>query len=86
MTNADVPVIATDKIINQPVNPFTGNIINADEKTTHPQYIIGSSAWDTAKNHGNTFLPADWYTVQDDIWDKSNWKFAAEDAVLTGYE
>lgn len=83
MTNADVPTLATDGIIERPVNPFTGKIINADEKTAHPQYIIDSDAWDISKNNGNIFPPARWYSVHDNIWDKSNWKLAAENAALT---
>lgn len=86
MTNADVPMLATDGIIDHPVNPFTGKILNADEKASHPQYIINSDVWNISENNGNTFLPADWYSVHDDIWDKDNWKLAVENAVLDEYE
>lgn len=81
MTNADVPVIATEGIIDQPVNPFTGKVISSDEKIAHDQYILSSFEWDTDINNGNTFIPADWYSVHDDIWNKSNWKLVAENAV-----
>lgn len=83
MTNADVPTIATNGIIEQPVNPFTGNAINSEEKTAHDQYIIDSLQWQTDINNGNAFLPAKWYSVHDNIWDKNNWKLVAEDAVLS---
>lgn len=83
MTNADVPAIAVHGIIDHPVNPFTGKIINSDEKTTHDQYIIDSNKWETDVNNGNTFLPGKWYSIHDNIWDKNNWKLVVEDAVLS---
>lgn len=86
MTNADVPSIATNGIIDYPVNLFTGKTINSDEKTAHDQYISWSlegGLWDTNKNNGNTFLPVKWYSVHDNIWERDNWKLIAEDAVLT---
>lgn len=83
MTNADVPVMAVDELIETPVNPFTGKIISSEEKTAHDQYIIDSEDWDIEKNNGNTFLAADWYSVHDTIWDKNNWKLVARNAVLS---
>lgn len=82
MTNADVPTLAVQNLINNPVNPFTGKLIDSSEKMTHDQYIISSGAWDISINNGNTFHPAKWYSVRDNIWDKNNWKVAAEEAVL----
>lgn len=91
MTNADVPVLAMDGIIDNPINPFTGNIINSDEKTAHDQYIIDSDYRNTFNfnvnfNNGNTFNPTDWYSIHDNIWDKNNWTFIAEDDVLKSYD
>ena len=82
MTNGDVPALAVKDIIDEPVNPFTGKIIDSSEKTAHDQYIISSGAWDISTNNGTTFLPAKWYSVHDNIWDKNNWEVAAEEAVL----
>ena len=75
MTVADVP-------IQDPTNPFTGNPINSEDKTAHDQYLFRSFDWDIYVNNGNTFLPGDWYTVHDDIWDRDNWKLVAENTVL----
>lgn len=86
MTSADVPSLAMEGIISNPVNPFTGNKIDTAEKTAHPQYVIVSGDWDTEKNNGNTFLPARWFTVEKDVRDTGNWKFIAADAVLTNEE
>lgn len=82
MTNADVPTLSTDGLIDSPVNPYTGKPINSNEKTAHDQYIIVSDDCSTTTNNGNTFWPAKWATVKDDIRDKNNWKFFDNVTVL----
>ena len=82
MTNADVPTLAMEDIIPDPINPFTGKIINSDEKTAHDQFIILSDDWHIDANSGYTFSPARWASVQDDIRDKNNWRFYDELTVL----
>ena len=82
MTNADVPALAMEDIITDPINPFTGKIINSDEKTAHDQFIILSDDWHIDANNGYTFSPARWASVRDDIWDKNNWRFYDELTVL----
>ena len=37
MTNADVPTLATQGVIEGATNPFTGVAITMDEKTAHDQ-------------------------------------------------
>ncbi len=83
MTNADVPTIAFDGLIENPVNPFTGKPINNDEKYAHDQFIILSGVWDVNKNNGNTFLPSKWASVSENFWDKSKWTFYKGEMVLT---
>ncbi len=83
MTNADVPTIAFDGLIENPVNPFTGKPINSDEKYAHDQFIILSGVWDVNKNNGNTFLPSKWASVSDNFWDKNNWTFYKDEMVLS---
>lgn len=82
MTNADVPVLAMDTVIEKPVNPFTGKEINSDEKTAHRQFIIYSKEFDTEVNDGNTFLPGKWYSVEGDMRKRENWRIEADRAVL----
>ncbi len=84
MTNADVPTLATEGIIENPVNPMTGKPINSDEKTAHDQYVTASKDWDVNINNGNVLMPGKWYSVHDDIWDKNNWTVVAKNAVFTG--
>lgn len=85
MTNADVPTLAMDGIIHNPVNPFTGNPINSDEKSAHDQYIILSNDFDIRTNNGNTFTPSAWASVHDNIWDRSNWTYYDVNMALSDY-
>jgi hypothetical protein len=86
MTNADVPVLATKDLIENPKNPFTGKPINSDEKTAHDQYIIASDKWDITENNGNTFMPSMWLSVKDNIWEKENWNVYKQSTVLKEIE
>ena len=78
MTQADVPTLAVDSLIENPVNPFTGKEINDDEKTAHDQYVIYSWEYDIAINNGTAFIPSKWYKVKDNIWDLNNWTLLDE--------
>ena len=82
MTNADVPALATQGLLENPCNPFTGKPINSDEKTAHAQIISESNDWIVLENNGTTFTPSKWASVHDDIWDLSNWSFCDEEIVL----
>lgn len=73
MTNGDVPTLATQGVIDNPTNPFTGKQINNNEKFAHDQYIFGSDEWSIADNSGNTFIPGIWFSVHDDMRDINNW-------------
>ena len=86
MTNADVPTLAMDRLIENPVNPFTDKAITSDEKYAHDQIIIVSDEWDVTKNNGTTFLPSIWASVKDNIWDKGNWEFSNVETVLTEHK
>ena len=77
MTNADVPTYAFADLIENPTNPFTGNLITNTAKEGE-QYITTSRVWDIAENNGNTFVPATWWVVKDNIWDKENWRYIDE--------
>lgn len=85
MTNADVPTLATNGSIKNPVNPFTGKAINTNEKTAHDQFVIISDDWSLMVNNGTTFKSAKWAKVGEDMWDSSNWEFYDEKVVLKDY-
>ena len=73
MTNADVPTLAVDGLVKNPVNPFTGKVINSDEKTAHDQFVCLSRNFQVSENNGNTFDGAYWASVSDNIHDSENW-------------
>ena len=90
MTNADVPTLAMADLIQNPKNPFTGNTINSNEKNAHDQFILMhanlDTDWSVDYNNGNTFLPARWIRIHDNIWDKDNWTFYGEETVLDKHD
>lgn len=63
MTNADVPTLAMEGLIKNPVNPYTGNPINSDAKQ-HDQFVFDDRIW---------------LTVRDNIYDINNWKVVEVD-------
>ena len=78
MTDADVPTLALADLVENPVNPFTGNPINSNEKNTQDQQVQVVFDWDIRSNNGNTFTPTYWYSVHDDIFDLDNWSYLGE--------
>lgn len=73
MTNADVPTLAFEDLIGDPVNPFTGNAVDSSAKEKD-QFVTISSDWDIAVNNGNTYKASQWYSVRGNIFDTENWK------------
>ena len=76
MTNADAPFLALKGIVEDPVNPATGNPVDASHReegqlvtTSHNRYV--------ATNNKNTYDTSDgkWYEVTPgDIFDAANWR------------
>jgi len=74
MTNADVPSIALEGIVNNPHNPFTGNRITMETKEK-PLYIaMGNRGRISYKNTTqlDLRLNRDYY-IHDNIFDENNW-------------
>lgn len=82
MTNADVPTLATAQLIENPVNPFTGNAISSEEKFAHEQFVSLNMNSNVDTHLGNTYKEAKWASVKDDIWDAENWTFYEDEVVL----
>ena len=82
MTCADVPILATENVIKEPMNPFTGKRLGNENKIADEQYVIISIDHDIYVNNGTQFLPAKWYAVKNDMRKPENWRLVAEDAVL----
>ena len=82
MTNADVPTLATEGLIDSPKNPFTGKTLDSSAKENPENLtVIASAEWDVFKNNGTTYIPSRWYSVKDSIWKKDNWKLLKEKSV-----
>lgn len=87
MTNADVPAIACDGLIENPVNPFTGKAINSDEKTAHDQFIISNHGdFNPRLNNDTSFAPSTWAVVTKDIRDRDDWEFIMDPVVLKEHQ
>lgn len=75
MTNADVPTLATENVIENPVNPFTGVPISNDDKSEDVLWIeSGAKKLRTAPDDDLSVGDLNWWTVHDSIFDQSNWE------------
>jgi hypothetical protein len=72
MTNADVPSIALKNIIDNTVNPWTGNIIKPQK--TNGIILTTSYKVDLYRRiTQNNIMPYEWLHVHDDIFNSENW-------------
>ncbi len=75
MTNADVPALAFDGIVQKPVNPWTGKAI--ERKTENvAQGVVAGGRYDPGKNgiYKYDLNGIKIYDVHDNMADVSNWK------------
>ncbi len=80
MTNADVPLIALDGILEHPVNPYSGKELTAQKDKGI--VVTSSHAHMPKHNNTNTFAISDdqWWFVKDNIFVAENWRqLSAED-------
>ncbi len=74
MTNADVPSLATEGLLEAPVNPFTKKPITTAPKSAEELHVVFPVEWNTSVNNGNTFLPGYWFGVRNgNMLDLNNW-------------
>jgi membrane protein insertase Oxa1/YidC/SpoIIIJ len=73
MTNADVPLIALEGIVENPVNPWTGKLLTYDKENGIT--LTTSTLWRTDKHQRFQFniKPDEWMHVHDNIFDPANW-------------
>ncbi len=75
MTNGDVPSLLTEGLIDNPKNPFTGNIISSKDKE-RGALICTDDIFMPYHNHDNYIFTADknkWWRVKDNIFYSENW-------------
>lgn len=75
MTNADTCPMAVEGVIDNPVNPYTGNLLDGHEKYEDIHRVFLSGNWDISYNNGYTFIPDDWYSVTGSPYDLDNWEY-----------
>lgn len=75
MTNADVPSIALEGIVDSPVNPFTGTEISSKAKENGVYVTFDSIFMPHHTKSNSIFTIADdtWYTVKDNIFSEDGW-------------
>ena len=74
MTNADTPMLAMRGLITEPINPFTGNVINDQAK--HSNELVVFANYDASiSGDRTTYSEYDWYGVHGDVRDGNNWRF-----------
>lgn len=74
MTNADVPTLACEDVIENPVNPYTGKPIESADKSNGVD-IFFSYDWNVYTNNGYKFHPGPWYHVKGNAFDSKNWEY-----------
>ena len=75
MCNADVPFLATEGLIENPINPYTGNPITSKENKENG-LILTSNRKHRVREHGKinfNISDDEWYVVKDNIFDNDNW-------------
>ena len=75
MCNADVPFLATEGLIENPVNPYTGNPITSKENKENG-LILTSNRKHRVREHGKinfNISDDEWYVVKENIFDNDNW-------------
>jgi len=76
MTNADVATLCVAGVIENPVNPFTGNEISSDAKNQLPIMVTTSRNSGVSTNNGNRFDTDDypWMTFDGgNVREKNSW-------------
>lgn len=75
MTNADTPTLAMSSLLDNPLNPFTGNPIYQPDAKKGPMYVLYTDNWSAESNAGNKFTNTIWYELMNqNVLDKKNWK------------
>ncbi|MBQ7274536.1 MAG: membrane protein insertase YidC [Clostridiales bacterium] len=81
ITNAETPIFAFDELIDNPVNPFTGNPIVSQLNDPNSFRYLVSGAHNVTDNNGNTFQPGEWFTydpASGNIYTQSAWEYYGE--------
>ena len=81
ITNAETPAIALDGIVNDPVNPFTGNPIVSRLGDADSFRYFSSTQFNPSDAQTCTFEPGDWFSYNPDygnVYDVSAWDYQGD--------
>ncbi len=81
MTNADAPLLAIEGLIDDPVNPFTGNRLSSDAKNGELHVTASPDMNGISLDHSRTVYNtsnAPWYAVHDSALNVNNWSIWKE--------
>ena len=75
MTNADVPHLVTDGIVQNLINPFTGDkmLMEKENGAFIAFYISDLEYWKMIRETGNIIPRDEWLHVHTNIFDPANW-------------
>jgi hypothetical protein len=74
MTNADTPLLATDNLIADAVNPWTGKKLQAEKQDGVTITTSGLWSPDLHSKYAFNITPDQWLHVHDNIFDPENWE------------
>ena len=74
MTLGDVANLATQGVIDKPINPFTGTDLSDVSEKEGKQMILLTD-WHIDINCGTKFVGGSWYSIHDNIYDINNWAY-----------
>ncbi|MCQ2584339.1 MAG: membrane protein insertase YidC [Treponema sp.] len=77
MTNADVPSLSVEGLIEDPKNPFTGKSL-LDTKKENGIYGAQLMHWTPDGQNGNTFNVENWYKTTTNIFEEDSVTFVTE--------
>ena len=76
MTNADACVLAASGgVLDDPVNPFTGNQLDGHEKFEDDLKVMISKKWDPREHTGTRFDYSNWYLIKGTPYNSDNWEY-----------
>ena len=83
MTNADVPYLSTEGLIENAANPFTGVSLDGSEIKANGVLVNGKRFFGSLTQDETTFdlSGENWWIVHDNIFDLDNWKKLSREEV-----
>jgi arylsulfatase A-like enzyme len=73
MTNADVPLLALEGIVNEPKNPATGNVLQSEKDGGVQVTTLGALGTSSHSKYLYNIRSNAWLFVRDNIFDAANW-------------